>query len=158
MDVDQCFADVLELRQRGAATVEPAARAPGGVDHTPDQQFGVAGFNEGVVGQLAGQFGQGLQVERGRQFGTFFAVADQRAVAAAAEQQPECVEDDGFAGPGFAGEDGEAGAKIEFERVDDDKVADREREQHGGQSGRVRSAVGYSRRSPQWSFWRSMSK
>lgn len=77
------------------------------------------------------------------------------SLAAAAQEQRQGVDDDGFAGAGFASEHGKAGGEIQFQGVNNDKVADGEREQHGVGSG-LRSQ-NQSRRSPQCSLWRSIS-
>ena len=51
-------------------------------------------------------------------------------VAALAQGQRQRVDEDGLAGAGLAGEHGEAGVEFEFERIDDDEIADAERPQH----------------------------
>ena len=48
-----------------------------------------------------------------------------------AQKQADGIEGDGFAGSGFAGEHGEAGLEIEVELLDDYKVVQGERQQHG---------------------------
>ena len=57
-------------------------------------------------------------------------VADEAAVAAAAEGQREGVEEDGLAGPGLAGQDAEAVGEVQLQPVDQDDVADRKLDQH----------------------------
>ena len=61
-------------------------------------------------------------------------VADEAAVAAAAEGQREGVEEDGLAGPGLAGQDAEAVGEVQLQPVDQDDVADRKLDQHPGRS------------------------
>ncbi len=65
-------------------------------------------------------------VEDGRHLALCRAVAHQRGVAARAERQRESVEKDGFAGARLAGEDGEAGGKIDVQPLDQDDIADRQ--------------------------------
>jgi hypothetical protein len=58
------------------------------------------------------------------------AFAHERAVAARAKRQGECVEQNRFAGAGLAGKNGEAAAKRKIELIDQDNVADGEVNQH----------------------------
>ncbi len=60
----------------------------------------------------------------------FDAVTDKAGVAAAAERQRERIEEDGFAGSGFAGQHREATGKLDIEPFDQDDVADRKTRQH----------------------------
>ena len=59
------------------------------------------------------------------------AVADQGGIAAGAEGEREGVEQNRFAGAGFAGQHGEARGQIDVEPIDQDDVADRKPGQHG---------------------------
>ena len=58
-------------------------------------------------------------------------VADQGAVAAAAEGERKRIEQDRLAGAGLAGEHRQAVLKIDVEAVDEDDVTDREGDKHG---------------------------
>ena len=60
----------------------------------------------------------------------FDAVTDKAGVAAAAERKRECVEEDGFAGAGFAGQHRKATGKLDIESFDQDDVTDRKTRQH----------------------------
>src|SRR5258705_2460657 len=60
----------------------------------------------------------------------FDAVTDQARVAAAPERQRESIEQDGFAGAGFAGQHRKAAGKLDIEPFDQDDVTDRKTRQH----------------------------
>ena len=58
------------------------------------------------------------------------AMTNQIGVAAAAQRQREGIEQDGFAGAGFAGQHREATGKLDIEPFDQDDVTDRKARQH----------------------------
>ena len=58
------------------------------------------------------------------------AVAHQAGIAAPAERQREGIEQDGFAGAGFAGQHRKAAGKLDIEPFDQDDVTDRQTRQH----------------------------
>src|SRR5262249_10165781 len=58
------------------------------------------------------------------------AMADERAIAAAAEGKRQGVEQDRLAGTGLAGEHGHTRTKVDGEALDEDDVADREGGEH----------------------------
>ena len=62
-------------------------------------------------------------------------LAHQRGVAAGAERKRKGIEQNRFAGAGFASQDGEAGTEIDVQTIDQDDIADREPGEHdaGGQ-------------------------
>ena len=59
------------------------------------------------------------------------AAADERAIGAFAEDEIERVDDDRFAGAGFAGDGVIAGGEVQGEVRDQSEVLDAERGQHG---------------------------
>ncbi len=63
-------------------------------------------------------------VEGGDHLALLGALAHQRRIAARAERQRKGVEQDRFAGAGFAGQRGKPGAEIDIEPVDQNDVAD----------------------------------
>ena len=69
-------------------------------------------------------------VEHGGDLALLDAVTDQAGVAAAAERQRECIEQDGFARAGFAGQHRKATGKLDIEPFDQDDVTDRQTRQH----------------------------
>ena len=64
--------------------------------------------------------------------GDVLAGADEVAGRAAAEQQPDRLDEDRLAGPGFARQDVEAGLELDLDRVDDGEAFDAEEAKHGG--------------------------
>jgi hypothetical protein len=70
------------------------------------------------------------EFEFGVQFGAFGAVADHAAVGPLARQEAERIDQQRFAGTGFAGNDGQARAEFEFGRRDDGEIPDGEVGQH----------------------------
>ena len=60
------------------------------------------------------------------------AVAHQAGIAAPAQRQRESIEQDGFAGAGFAGQHRKATGKLDIEPFDQDDVTDRQTRQHAG--------------------------
>jgi len=94
----------------------------------------------GPVGRIVGaQFlfgeprenvGQLIAIERRGELRALGAGPQLALLEAIAEQQRQRIEQDRLAGAGFAGEHGEAAVELELERIDDDKVADRQQAQH----------------------------
>ena len=78
-------------------------------------RFGQHGANAG--GQLA-------EFKTGGDAGLFLAPAHQSAVGAVAQHQPQRIEQDRLARPGFAGQHAQPGAEIEVQRLDQHDVAD----------------------------------
>ena len=60
----------------------------------------------------------------------FDAMPDQTSIAASAQRQREGIEQDGFAGAGFAGQHRKATGKLDIEPFDQDDVTDRKTRQH----------------------------
>jgi hypothetical protein len=152
VDVHEQLARLPELRQRGGVPVDEAAGAPGAVEAAAqDQQPRVAG--QVALFQPRQKLGAGVHLELGGELGALAALPDQARVAAPAHQQLDGVDQQGLAGAGFAGEDGEAAGELERGALDDDQVPDVERPQHGySRSGFLTSA------SLQRSFSRSVAK
>ncbi len=69
--------------------------------------------------------------ENGRRARLGRVAPDQGRLATRAEGQAQRVEDDGFARPGLAGEDGQARAEGQVEAVHEHHIADGESDQHG---------------------------
>ena len=73
--------------------------------------------------------------EGGNHLAVLRAFAHQRRFAAGAERKRKGIEQNRFAGAGFASQDGEAGTEIDVQTIDQDDIADREPGEHdaGGQ-------------------------
>ena len=87
--------------------------------------------DEGAAATLRGDFAAHQQLlpaalENASIDGGVFARPDQVAGGAAAQQQTDRFDENGFAGPGFAGEDVQAGLELDLDRVDDRQPPDRE--------------------------------
>gem|GEM_PF-2670053 len=129
MDVHQPFARLTQLAERRRPAVDESTRAPALVDYPPQQKgTGVALEFRGA--QPCAQFGQRLNVEFGTDVRAFAIRAHHGRIAALAQGQCQRVDEDGFAGAGLAGEHSESGVEFEFERIDNDEIADAERPQH----------------------------
>ena len=137
MNIDQPFANGTEgLQGRGGAI---------------DELFVGAGIGEGALQNELAIFArlQAILIEEGvqrclkvadvedRLHGTGVGpTADQRPVGALAENKIERPDEDGLAGPGFAGDDVQARLQFEREVGDEREVLDAQRGQHGGNSSR----------------------
>src|SRR4030088_1647715 len=71
-------------------------------------------------------------IEHGGNLALLRAMADEARITAAAERQRECIEKDGFAGAGLAGQHRETAGKLDIEPFDQDDVTDRKTRQHAG--------------------------
>ena len=67
--------------------------------------------------------GGGKGGETRRHLGAFRALAHDVAAGAAAGDEQQRVDDDGFAGAGFAGQRGEAGFEFELGLIDEHEIA-----------------------------------
>ena len=130
VDVDQLLADVFELGEGGSLVVDKAAAAAFGVDNPAQAQFGGVFVQQPLIAQLGCQIGQGGKVEQGRQARFFGAGAHLGVIGFVAQEQADGIKGNRFAGAGFAGEHGKAALEIEIEFFNQDKVLQRQCEQH----------------------------
>ena len=130
VDLDKRAADVAHQRDAGRLIVDEDAGAAVGGLHAAQDDVAV------VVQRVFGEDGaRGMvlrHVEDSRHLALGRAVADQGGIAARAERQRQGIKQDGFAGAGLAGEDREAGRKIDVQPLDQDDIADRQAGQHSG--------------------------
>lgn len=132
VDVDEHLAEFAQLRERRAGAVDEGTRTAVRVDHAA-QHHAVLGVERVFVEPARDAV---VRREFGRDVGATAAGAHDARVCAFAEREGEGVDQDRFAGAGFAGKDGKAAVEFEIERGDDDEVADREVAEHGvGGSG-----------------------
>ena len=129
VDFHQMCGQFGQLAQRRGAAVDPGARAAVGADHAA--QLALALVVQFVLAQPRGGGGGVGEVEFGGQLGAFGAVADHAAVGAQAGQKAERVHHQRLAGAGLAGNDGHAGAEVQFAGTDDGEILDREPGKHG---------------------------
>src|SRR5207248_447219 len=64
-------------------------------------------------------------------------MANQGGIPARAERQRKCIQEDRFAGTGFAGEHRKAGGEIDFQPLDQHDVPDRKPAQHAALNSRL---------------------
>ena len=119
---------LAQIREAAGAAVDPgAAAAVGG--HFPAQHHGLflgeAAVREKGPPGLEGAVHHGLGHGPGR------ALAHHVAVAPGPHQQGQGVHQEGLAGPGLAGEDGEAGLEVQGEVFHQGQILDAERREHG---------------------------
>ncbi len=142
MDVAEPGGELFEQRGGDGAGGGEGAGFAVGEDFAFDQEFiffdGDAGFlEEGTEGGRVGE------VEDAGDAGAVGAGADEVGGGAAAEEEAEGVDDDGFAAAGFAGEEVETVMKTEAQAFGDGEVFNVEFDQHAGL--RVIVAGGYQK-------------
>ena len=69
-------------------------------------------------------------VEHRFDYRRIFACADELSGCAAADEQPDRADEDGFSRSSFAGQDVEPGFELQLEAIDDGQVADGKEAQH----------------------------
>ena len=143
MDLDQGLANAAQQVDAHRLVVEIGAASTLAVKH-PAQDHDLA-FPEAVLLQEPPRGVPGGHLELGAYRGPVSAVTHQRAAAAAAEGEPQSIEQDRFAGAGLAGKDVEARSQAQIEPVDEDDVPNGEPEQHR----RLASSGGPGREAPQ---------
>ena len=147
VDLHQLPGQLGQLGQGGRATIDPGARTAIGADHPP--QLALAILVQVVVTQPRHRGRGGGQVEVGRQFGPFAAMADHAAVGAQPGQEAQCVHQQRLAGAGLAGNDGHARAELQFGGADDGEILQGQVGEHGrivggqGAAGVCRPVVAY---------------
>jgi len=129
VDLDQQGGQLSELARVGGAAVDPGAGAAFGTQHSP--QLAVAVFVEFLPAQPCLRVGQSGQIELRGQLGAVAVRADHAAVGACAGQQHQRVDQQRLAGAGLAADHGQAGAERHLGGLDDGKMADIERSEHG---------------------------
>ena len=132
VDVDQQFAEGLEIAQRAGGAVDIAARAPFAGDDPAQNARAVV--VQVAFGQPGAGFGDVLQVEAGEDVRLVRAGADHAAVGAVAQGQAEGVEHDRLAGAGLAGDHRHAALQFEVQMFDDGVVVNGQVHQHGERS------------------------
>ena len=134
VNIDQMLARLAQLRERHGAAVDERARAAAAVDHAPHQTRAIV-TRKFVVGEPGLQRLERSGLELGADLAFLGALPHDARVAALAEHHRQRVDQDRFAGAGFAGEHREAGRELEIHPVDDHEIANVQRAQHGSKSG-----------------------
>ena len=126
--VEQELAEFAQLRQRHRGTVDVRLAAAAGVDGPAHQHARFVRVADVLRPHPLDHRGSGAEL--GADLRARRAFAHHVGVGALAEREQQGVDEDGLARAGLAGEHGEAGREVEFERLDDDEVADCQRQQH----------------------------
>jgi len=132
VDIDQQFAEGLEITERAGCAIDIAARTAFGGDH-PAQDARAVVF-EVALGQPGMSFGNVDQVESGQNVGLVGARANHAAVGAVAKGQAQGVEHDRLAGAGFPCDHAHPAIKFEIEMFNDGVVMYGQVHQHKGRS------------------------
>ncbi len=130
VNVDQVFADVLELLHGRGPAVDVGTRTARRFDD-PAQQALALVAGEVVFPKVSRQRRNAVRREFGAHFGFIPAFAHQPGLSALAQHGSQRIDEDRFACAGFACQHGESGLEFQVEPVDDDKIADAECAQHG---------------------------
>ena len=128
VDFDERGAEALEHLHTDRLVVDEGAGAAVGKLHPAQDQL-IAG-RDVVRGENRPHGMAGGDVERRGHLPLLGAMAHQAGVTARTERERERIEQDRFAGAGFAGEHREAGHEIDVEPLDQHDVADRKAGQH----------------------------
>lgn len=129
MDLDQQSGEFGQLRKRHRTAVDPCPRSAVGTQHAAEQA-GVA-IVQLLFAQPSPRGGGIANDEFGLEFGALAAVAHHRGIGAFAREEAQGIDQQGFAGAGFAGNDGHSTPEFEFGGGDDGEVADGQTLQHG---------------------------
>ncbi len=112
VNVDQVFAGLFQLGQRGSMAVDEAARAAGAIDGSAQDDLARVAVKV-ALGEPRGQRAPGVDIEFGRQLRPLGAAAHRCSIAAAADEQLDGIHQHRLAGAGFAGEHGESVTEID---------------------------------------------
>ena len=140
LQVHQAGAEIPQGPGRDRGIVDPGARAPVRSDPAPEDRF--SAILEPELPAELRHLVEARRIEGGRDLGPLRTRTHHRAGRTAAEREAERVDEDGFSRAGLPGENGQPGAELHIEPVDDREVADCEVDQHGPtpDGGRARLA------------------
>ena len=123
VDVQQACAQFAQLRQLHGYVVDEGAALARRGDHARQGRFG--GIVEVVLGEKRFQTAS-REVEGPLHRAVARCVLHRLPVVLGSEQQAQRAEQNGFSGPGLTRDDVQAGIEFDFERIDEDVVADRQ--------------------------------
>ncbi len=129
VDVDEHLAQGLELLHGNGIAVDERARPAVGVDDPAQQTLFI--LVERLILEPRAGFGETGYVEFCAELGALRTVAHQLAAAALSEDQAQGVDEDRFAGAGFARQHGHSRFELDVDPVDDRKVPHLQIHQHG---------------------------
>jgi hypothetical protein len=133
MDLDQRGAERPQDLDADRLVVDESAGAAIGKLHAPQNELVFAA--QPVVGNQPARRMVLADFEGGDHLAMLRAFTHQRRFAAGAERKRKGIEQNRFAGAGFASQDGEAETEIDVQTIDQNDIADREPGEHdaGGQ-------------------------
>ena len=133
MDVHQVLAQGLELVAAGESTVDVGPGTAAGRQQAADGAIAiaVAFLRQVLLHQPVPGRGHGGQVEAGRHLGPLATRPDHARVGPVPQGEAQGVDEDGFTGPGLAGEGGHARAQFKFQGADHGQVLNEDMAQHG---------------------------
>jgi hypothetical protein len=128
VNVEQQFAESLQLGKRDGIAVDEAPGAPVGTNDPAQQALIVEVERLFFEPRPYGR--QGREIETGGKFGAPGAFAYQLGTAAVPEDQAESVDQDRFAGAGLTGEHRHPGLELDVDTINDRKIAHLQVDQH----------------------------
>jgi hypothetical protein len=132
VDVEQHFTERTQLSDGARMPVDERARTAVPIDQPTHQTGALISIEAGLGKPRAHRRSRRIELELRTDFGLLRAAANHVCVAPLAQHERECVDQDGFARAGLAGQHGKARLEFELTMVDDDEVADRYASQHLG--------------------------
>ena len=139
VDIRQPVRDLAHLPERHRGAVQPCTRAAAGIHH-PAQQHAIVFGRDFVGGEPVRQATRVGKIEFGDDLGTFAAGANHAGLASGTHGETQGVQEDGFAGAGFAGKRAKSATELEFETVHDHEITDLKTTQHGWRALRMGAA------------------
>ena len=137
VNLQQQRAQILQHPDAGGLVVDERPAATVGRQLAAKNEVLVAGIVQALVVQIGeGRMVGGKREDRRRRGLTGRAPAHQPGVGARTRRQAQGVQDDGLAGPGLAGQRGQALADGEVQALDEHDVTDGKADQHGAQDRR----------------------
>ncbi|OIQ64841.1 hypothetical protein GALL_536060 [mine drainage metagenome] len=133
MDFDQCRTDRFQGLHADRLIVDEGAGTAIGQLHAAQDHFTGIFRTRVLEPVVAENHGRGMplrDIEHRGDLALLRAMPNQARVAAAAERERECVEQDGLARAGLAGQHRKPAGKLDIEPFDQDDVTDRKTRQH----------------------------
>src|SRR5471032_2914490 len=122
VDLDESAGDRADQLGAHRLVVDEGSRASIGQLHAAQDQFAV-GFDISIASEdERGVIGK--KIENRGHMPLRLSLADESAVAARSKRQRQRVEQNGFAGAGFAGENRQSRRELKIKLIDQDYVAD----------------------------------
>ena len=143
VNLDQIARERAQGLGADALIVDESAGAAVRELHAPEDQFALPGDRLRLQSLQRGMAGG--QLEHRGDLALSLPVPDQGAVAARAQRERQCVEQDRFARAGLAGQDRQPAGEFEIQLIDQHDVADRKPGEHGSGSAFVRTERRYGR-------------